>query len=335
MPVPVVYMNYGKGNQKELVEGRDYTIRYGSNVNKGSGTVTISGIGAYSGTLTKKFAIQARNIKETELKDNHVKAEFAKGGAKPTNVILSYEGKNLINGIDYTLSYKNNKSAPGYGSSKVPAIVIKGKGNFKGTITKTFDIVEKNISKTCILVSDVISTGKKVKYTPGITIYDTDGYKLKAGTDYQNSIKYIYKNNTIIQDAKSKSTILRKAGEEIQKNDIIDTGTTLLATIIPAGSYTGKAVKAEYRVVSNIIANLKQASILKEYTGEEITLNPSDIRLIPGSNTPLGEGDYQIVPGSYRNNHKKGTATVIVRGQGNYGGVKTIRFTIGAKLLQW
>lgn len=44
---------------------------------------------------------------------------------------------------------------------------------------------------------------------------------------------------------------------------------------------------------------------------------------------PLAADDYEIV--SYSNNVKKGTATVIIKGVGNYGGTKKITFKIKSK----
>ncbi|MCI8957431.1 MAG: hypothetical protein HFG29_10785 [Eubacterium sp.] len=50
---------------------------------------------------------------------------------------LTYKGKYLYKGIDYTLSYKNNKKV---GDA---TIIIKGKGNYKGTKAVIFKIVKK------------------------------------------------------------------------------------------------------------------------------------------------------------------------------------------------
>ena len=45
--------------------------------------------------------------------------------------------------------------------------------------------------------------------------------------------------------------------------------------------------------------------------------------------------DYEIVEGSYKNNLKKGTASVTIRGTGNYGGTKVVKFTIKSKTFKW
>ena len=45
--------------------------------------------------------------------------------------------------------------------------------------------------------------------------------------------------------------------------------------------------------------------------------------------------DYIIKTETYENHTKKGKAKVTLRGIGNYGGEKTITYTIGAKKLLW
>ena len=49
--------------------------------------------------------------------------------------------------------------------------------------------------------------------------------------------------------------------------------------------------------------------------------------------TVLTTDDYEII--GYSNNVKKGTATVTIKGKGNYGGTKAVKFTIQAKKMIW
>ena len=49
--------------------------------------------------------------------------------------------------------------------------------------------------------------------------------------------------------------------------------------------------------------------------------------------TVLAKTDYEIV--SYTANRNKGTAEVALRGRGDYGGTKTVSFTIGTKGILW
>jgi hypothetical protein len=63
-----------------------------------------------------------------------------------------------------------------------------------------------------------------------------------------------------------------------------------------------------------------------------IPLRESDIVVtIKGRNTPLGADDFEIM--SVSDNRFMGTATVILRGKGEYGGTKTLTFKIGAMSL--
>ena len=56
------------------------------------------------------------------------------GKAKKPSVTVKLNGKTLKNGTDYSVTYSNNTKV---GTAKV---TIKGKGNYSGTITKTFKI---------------------------------------------------------------------------------------------------------------------------------------------------------------------------------------------------
>ena len=47
------------------------------------------------------------------------------------------------------------------------------------------------------------------------------------------------------------------------------------------------------------------------------------------------QDQYEIVPNSYKNNVKEGTASVTIRGVNNYGGTKIVKFSIRAKGFVW
>ena len=86
------------------------------------------------------------------VKDGELTAKYVKGGAKPS-LNLVFNGKKLTEGRDYTVTYKNNKAVytakageEGYNAKKAPAITIKGKGNFKGTVSRTFVITGRSLT---------------------------------------------------------------------------------------------------------------------------------------------------------------------------------------------
>ena len=129
-------------------------------------------------------------------------------GKKITRGITVKDGtKTLVKGTDYTVTYKNNVNIG------TASVILTGKGNYTGTVTKTFKIVEGanyiDFTKLKIQVSqtDVVYTGNKI--TRGITV--KDGAKtLVKGTDYTVT----YKNNVNIGTA---SVILTGKGKYIGK----------------------------------------------------------------------------------------------------------------------
>lgn len=138
---------------KLLKQGEDYNVSFSKNRNAGKATVVISGMGAYTGTVRKIFRITSYDLKQDESKKENrlVKgledditvslSDYQKGVCKPEPT-LTFHGRVLKKGRDYTISYKNNKKAAIATDTKAPTIVIKGKGNFKGTIQKAFTITE-------------------------------------------------------------------------------------------------------------------------------------------------------------------------------------------------
>ncbi|WP_179670700.1 leucine-rich repeat protein [Pseudobutyrivibrio ruminis] len=54
-----------------------------------------------------------------------------------------YYGKKLLKeGTDYKVTYKNNKAVAAYDAAKAPTIIFTAKGNYTGTIEKSFSIVK-------------------------------------------------------------------------------------------------------------------------------------------------------------------------------------------------
>ena len=121
----------------------------------------------------------------------------------------------------------------------------------------------------------------------------------------------------------------------LDKNSVVNTGDVISVTIKGKGNYSGE-ITGTYRIIpkGRNIAKAKQDKIVKEYTGKEIVLSKEEISLSIGGNKIPSDG-FEIVPGSYVNNINKGTASVTVRGVGEYGGIKTITFKIDMQNLKW
>ncbi|WP_279023481.1 fibronectin type III domain-containing protein [Ruminococcus bicirculans (ex Wegman et al. 2014)] len=110
------------------------------------------------------------------------------GKAKKPGVTVKLNGKTLKNGTDYTVSYSNNIKV---GTAKV---TITGKGNYTGSVSKTFSIKNNFKKATVSGISTKAFTGKNI--TQSITV-KYNGKALKNGTDYTVS----YSNNKKIGTA--------------------------------------------------------------------------------------------------------------------------------------
>lgn len=149
---------------------------------------------------------------------------------------------------------------------------------------------------------------------------------MTVGKDYEKEFVYTYTANTTLADG-----TVRPAGSVIQAADILPAGTFVTVTAKGMGNYTGEA-SCTYRIVQADISKAKGKIAAQIYTGKAIEPGKSDITLKVGKTT-LAPTDYEIV--SYSNNVKKGTATVVVKGVGNYGGTCTIKFKIKSKVFSW
>lgn len=81
---------------------------------------------------------------------------------------ITYDGKKLVNGRDYTLTWKNNKNIG------IASVTIKGKGKYNGSVTKKFRItVQKNavytISRLKYKISNADTSGKGTVVFTGAT----------------------------------------------------------------------------------------------------------------------------------------------------------------------
>ncbi len=319
-------------NGTTLIQGSSYQVQYTNNIKAGKATITITGINDCSGTIKKTFQIlpfdlaadaqnATANRKVTGL-ENPLTVKYVKGGAKPVPTLI-YQGTSLKLGTDFTISYKNNKKPASYSNAKAPSFTIKGKGNFKGAVTQTFTIESKALndpeSPVTISVPDIGFVDKAGKYISKPVLTDTDGTKLVSGKDY-NNIVYTLRNS-------ENQTILTK-------QDKPAVGTVIYVKVSGTGAYAGGELETSYQIMPMDFSKAKITIKPQEYTGNAVALNKEAFQSVKVGNTDITSQystSYEIIAGSYRNNVKKGTASVSIRGIGNYGGTKTIKFKITSK----
>lgn len=323
---------------EQLVENRDYTVSYVNNTNAGKNKATIvfTGKNAFAGSMKKTYTIAPHKITASDVTPSEIgEIVYQKGNTVPS-IIVKHGDKVLLEKKDYDINVSNNTAVnDGSNLDKMPTITITGKGNYIGTVEKTFTIANANLDETAIVATDITYKDKPGICKPVITLVDSNGVKLKAGTDYDKNIVYRYCRNTnIVSLANGQRTAITK-GEKSRvdlKNDIIPIGAEIEATVKGINNYSGSIKTVKFWCVKGDLAKAKVVVQPQTYTGKPIELNKNDI-VLTLNGTKLDKTDYAIM--GYANNQHKGTATVILKGIGNYGGTKKVKFKIKSKSLNY
>lgn len=135
---------------KELKEGTDYKLEYKNNVNVGTATVKIVGMGAYEGVdRTANFEIEKQHGWNGFYSKGHKDGESLGTFKWTGNTVLidpdmrcSHCDKELQENVDYKIEYSNNID-PGVASMK-----IIGMGDYKGYELNFTFVIEKKAPTT-------------------------------------------------------------------------------------------------------------------------------------------------------------------------------------------
>lgn len=304
---PVKPVSYSvKYQGKDLKEGVDYKVSYANNDKAGTASLTLTGIGRFNGTAKKTYKIQSGDLSKM-LVELSAEYPYEKGGCKPKPTVIS--GNYILKeGVDYTLSYSNNKAV-----GNNARVTIKGKGSFKSKITKQFAVARQDIANLQIVAADKTYRNKSNNYRTSVKVIDVNGKVLAAGKDYDKEMYYTYADGS-------------KQGEQVLPTDLIPLGTNLRVEVrvTKPKNYIGTA-HGVFRIVQADISKAKVKVNPQEYTGRKIKPGKDQIQ-VTISGEILGSSDYEIV--EYTNNVNQGTAKVTIRGVGSYGGTKTANFKI-------
>jgi hypothetical protein len=119
---------------KTLAENVDYTVSYENNVNAGTASVILTGMGDYSGRVTKTFEIKPRDLSDVIAKLSSSRFEYD-GTEKTPELTVTDKDEKLVFGTDFTASFSNNVEAG------TASVTVTGIGNYTGTITLEFTII--------------------------------------------------------------------------------------------------------------------------------------------------------------------------------------------------
>lgn len=270
---PTVTVTY---NGTALTKDTGYTVTYSNNIAKGTATVTITGIGNYTGTITQNFNIGEADIDDAAVTGIDATYDYT-GSTITPEPIVTFNGAVLTKDTDYTVAYTDNKELG------IATITISGLGNFNSTKTVTFEIVAADISKSEITGIDRTYdyTGSAITPSPTVTY---NGKVLTEGTDYTVT----YRNNTNLGAA--------------------------IVVVTGMGNYTNVKETAFTIIVADIAsATVTGIATTYQWTGGAITASGVTVTL--KGVTLVKDRDYVI---SYDNNIEVGIAAYTVTGIGNY-----------------
>jgi gliding motility-associated-like protein len=127
-----------KDGSTTLTLGTDYSVSCYNNTNVGTATITITGIGNYTGTKDEAFNILPKAVNTLSI-DPITNLIYTGAAITPLQVVKD-GSTTLTLGTDYSVSCYNNTNA---GTAK---LMITGIGNYTGTKDEAFNILPKELT---------------------------------------------------------------------------------------------------------------------------------------------------------------------------------------------
>lgn len=302
---------YGSVVDTEAVEGKDYQLEYSNNIEEGTATVKVVGIGDAKGTvLTYTYHIEKQHgwngFSVTGHKDGDDlgAAEYTGSEVRyPISNVTDKTGKVLSEGTDYKLVYSDN-TKPG-----VANVQIIGLNDYDGcTLSFTYTIVDH----------DGESGFHNNLYTDGADM----GSYAYTGEEVKPSIGLMYSNY-------NQTFLIEGVDYKVEYSNNINPGVAT-AKVIGIGRYTGHEMSFTYTIKNKSFAakdhkDGENLGTLK-WTGKAQTIKLGDMIDPIDGHVLKEETDYKIV---YSDNVDAGTAKAEVIGLGYYEGSSlTFYYTI-------
>lgn len=317
----VIIKGTNNNSDYQLVEGKDYTLKYSANKNVGTAKVTVIGQGNYSGKLQLAFQIVQKDFSEIAVMSvggtyDTYEMTYTGRALKP-KVAVTVNGQKL-SGSDYTLEYGDNIEV-----GTEAYVIVKGKKNYTGEVKKYFTIIPKAV-KAVKLTSKMVS------------LEHTHMYAKEGGEPVTPELYVVSGTRLLEKDVDYTVSYQNKKGAQF--TEIKDAGDYKIV-VNGIGGYTGKVTK-NFTLVSGtdrvLSDTLTEVTLVSEpvgliYTGKAVT--PQQVTVKDKLNdTTLVEGtDYRV---SYVDNKTAGIARIVIKGKGLYKGEVTKTFEILPKNLE-
>ena len=259
-----------------LVEGTDYTLTYsGDLINVGTVTITIKGIGNYTGEFTKTYQILPREYTVTTNTDSKVYDGNPLTAGGTVNNLVDDETVNLtMTGSQTDVGTSDNTYELDWTGSAKESNYKHGKDSI-GTLTVTAKSINPDDEKTGITVTD-----------PKDSKYD--------GEEHKNKPK--------VEDTKTKATLKEGRDYELSYSEDVVNAGTVTVTVTGIGNYEG-SFEVTYEITKRHVT-LTSADDEKVYDGSALT---NDTVTVGGDKFAKKEGatynvtGMQIEKGSSKN----------------------------------
>ena len=259
-----------------LVENTDYTLTYsGDLINVGTVTITIKGIGNYTGEFTKTYQILPREYTVTTNTDSKVYDGNPLTAGGTVNNLVKDETVNLtMTGSQTDVGTSDNTYELNWTGSAKESNYKHGKDSI-GTLTVTTKSINPDDEKTGITVTD-----------PKDSKYDGEEHR----------------NKPTVTDTKTKATLKEGTDYELSYSEDVTNAGTVTVTVTGIGNYEG-SFEVTYEITKRHVT-LTSADDEKVYDGSALT---NDTVTVGGDKFAKKEGatynvtGMQIEKGSSKN----------------------------------
>ena len=257
-----------------MVEGKDYTVEYSTSdfTNVGIIEVIITGIGNYTGTVTREYEITPKAYTVT--------TESAKKVYDGTALTAGGKVEGIVSGE--TVGFTTTGSRTDVGNSK-NTYSLKWNGS---AIETNYKLAKESIGDLTVTSKSIIpdEPGTPDDKKTGITVSDPKDSKYD-GQEHREVLT--------VKDTKiGKDLIVDKDYTVVYSDDLVNAGTVTIK-VAGLGNYTGSFTKT-YKITKRLVT-LTSATVSKTYDGQALT---NTAITVSGDGFVEGEGASYEVTGT-------------------------------------
>ena len=289
-------------NGRVLTKGKNFKVSYTDNTDAGTASVTVTGIGAYSGKQTKSFQILPRQV--TPVVTLEKDAYVYDGAGKRPSVIVTVDPPAIASSDNG--SGENGSTKPWGDAIELPAIPVNGRASSQAVGSFLSD-------DTAVNAQTETRTAEQEDTQAGVqTELQTDAEAVSADREFAG------------QDQDSSAPILLKEGDDydVSYPDGCIRAGTYTVTVTLKGNYTGTG-EAQFTISPrDLTPEITLTRYSCTYTGK---IRKPGVSVTFDGKELIENTDYTV---KYENNINAGTAAVVVTGKGDFTGTVRESFEI-------